>query len=153
VGNHPPTNQAGQSDHYLDPDLSGGNSPSDRLGDHAVLAANLITIVLGVVSLVQAFRSDPLWILLGVIALTGLVVYWFHRRRWAFTVIGLVGLLTFGGGGWLLAYASNNSHPEVPPFSRRVGYLAPVGSGWMIAAVPWSAWRVCQAVSYSSGLR
>src|ERR1700704_575402 len=40
---------------------------------------------------------------------------------------------------------------EVPPFSRRVGYLAPVGSGWMIAAVPWSAWGVCQAVSYSSG--
>ncbi len=46
-----------------------------------------------------------------------------------------------------------NLRREFPPVSRRVGYLAPAGVGVTIAVSGCSAWVVCQAVSYSSGLR
>jgi hypothetical protein len=108
VGNTPLTIESGQPPRDSGPDADRRDQPRDRSSHHFGLAANLITIVLGMVSLFQALRSNPLWILLGVVALGALVVYWFRRRRWTFTAIGLAVLVAFGSGGWLLAYTNGD---------------------------------------------
>lgn len=97
----------------------------DRFGSHAGLIANLITIGLGVISLVQALRSDPAWIFLGVAALVGLMGYWLKRRRWIPALVGLVILVVFGAGGWRLA----RTHTGTPSASGpRVGATSSTGT-------------------------
>jgi hypothetical protein len=97
----------------------------DRFDSRASLIANLVTIVLGTVSLVQALRSNPAWILLGVFALVGLIGYWLKHRRRILAAVGIVVLVLFGTGGWRLA----RTHADTPSASRpNVGASSASGS-------------------------
>lgn len=42
---------------------------------------------------------------------------------------------------------------EFPPLCWSGGYLLPAGAGVAIGGLAGSVWRLCQAVSYSFGLR
>lgn len=131
-GRHPQHSARFQSHSASSDDRLGSHAGlDDRLGSHAGLIANLITIVLGIISLVQALRSNPAWILLGVFALVGLLGYWLKHRRWITALVGLVLLVLFGTGGWRLT----QTHADTPSASRP-GVEATSASGTTEASGP-----------------
>ncbi|MET7965786.1 hypothetical protein [Micromonospora sp. NPDC005305] len=86
-------------------------APATRLTEHSGVAANVVSAVAGLVALVQAIRSDPLWIVLGLVALAALVAYQVWRRRWRTAGLATVALLVLGAAGWGLHQDRRDATP------------------------------------------
>ncbi|MEU1689461.1 hypothetical protein [Micromonospora sp. NPDC005707] len=90
-------------------------APAARLKEHSGVAANVVSAVAGLVALVQAIRSDPLWIVLGLVALAALVAYQGWRRRWRAAGLAAVALLVLGVAGWGLHQDGREATPAAGP--------------------------------------
>ncbi|MER7455458.1 hypothetical protein [Micromonospora sp. NPDC126480] len=91
-------------------------SPADAHGtrDRSLLVANVLSAVTALIGLVQALRADPwwpVWILVGVVALGGLMAYRLRQRRWRPAAVSFVVLLLLVGGGTLLALTRAGERP------------------------------------------
>lgn len=93
----------------------GDGTAPDRMRDRPMLVANLLTAATALIGLVQALRADPwwpVWLLVGVLALGGLMAYRLRQRRWRAAAVSLVVLLLLAGGGALLALTRPDDRPR-----------------------------------------
>lgn len=105
-------------------------APATRLKEHSGVAANLVSAVAGLVALVQAVRSDPLWIVLGLVALAALVAYQLWRRRWRNAGLAAVALLVLGVAGWALDQDRHDPAPAAATTTTPTGTTtAPAAPG------------------------
>ncbi|MCP3787491.1 hypothetical protein NLX85_29415 [Micromonospora sp. A3M-1-15] len=96
-------------------------APANRLKEHSGVAANLFSAVTGLVALVQAVRSDPLWIVLGLVALAALMAYQLWRRRWRTAGLAAVALLVLGVAGWALDQDRSDPAPAAATTTTPAG--------------------------------
>ncbi|MEU9824984.1 hypothetical protein [Micromonospora chersina] len=112
-------------------------APATRLKEHSGVAANLFSAVAGLVALVQAVRSDPLWIVLGLVALAALTAYKLWRRRWRTAGLAAVALLVLGVAGWALNQDRRDPAPAAATTTPPSGpTTAPAAPGPTAATTP-----------------
>ncbi|MFI6333086.1 hypothetical protein ACIBBG_32930 [Micromonospora chersina] len=112
-------------------------APATRLKEHSGVAANLVSAVAGLVALVQAVRSDPLWIVLGLVALAALVAYQLWRRHWRTAGLAAVALLVLGVAGWALHQDRGDPAPAAATTTSPTGTTtAPAAPGPTAATTP-----------------
>ncbi|WP_167544559.1 hypothetical protein [Micromonospora chersina] len=111
-------------------------APATRLKEHSGVAANLVSAVAGLVALVQAVRSDPLWIVLGLVALAALAAYQLWRRRWRTAGLAAVALLVLGVAGWALNQDRRDAAPAAATTTPTGPTTAPAAPDPTAATTP-----------------